>query len=93
MQLSSRQLFILALAALAILAAVAYLDLTYRPLVVAAVLGILGVGGAQHASAAGAAHVVQGLQLGVPLSAGPPAVAAAPVSEVVNPPGGTGGTP
>lgn len=70
-KLSSNQLFVVALVGLAILAAVAYFDRTYIPVVVSVVLAVLGVGGAQHASATGAAHVVAGVNLAVPLSPTP----------------------
>lgn len=68
-KLSSTQLFILAILALAILAATAYLDPSYRPLLVVVVLGVLTAAGLYHASATGAAHVVTGINLGVPLMA------------------------
>src|SRR5690348_10977082 len=71
-KLSSNQLFVLTIVALAILAGVAYLDRTYLTVVVSAVLAILAAGGVQHASATGAAHVVAGVNLAVPLSPTPP---------------------
>lgn len=67
-KLSSNQLFILALVALAILAAAAYLDRSWMPVVMSVVLSILAAAGLQHASASGADHVVTGINLGVPLS-------------------------
>lgn len=70
-KLSSNQLFILALVALAILAAAAYLDRSWMPVVMSVVLSILAAAGLQHASASGADHVVTGINLGVPLQ--PPA--------------------
>ncbi len=73
-KLSSNQLFVVALVGLAILAAVAYFDRTYIPVVVSVVLAVLGVGGAQHASASGAAHVVAGVNLAIPLAPAPTAL-------------------
>jgi hypothetical protein len=71
-KLSSAQLFTLALVALAILAAMAVVDPIYRPLVISALLSVLAAAGLYHASATGAAHVIAGINLAVPLSPIPP---------------------
>ncbi len=62
MKLSGTQLFVLALGGMLLLAATAYLDRTYVPVLVSVVLSVLGV----------AVHI-NGVNTGVPLS--PPATA------------------
>jgi hypothetical protein len=68
MTLSSNQLFIVAVIGLAILAGAAYLDRTYLPVLVGVVIGVLGVFTNNNGSANGAAHIAQGVNLGVPLT-------------------------
>lgn len=71
MKLTSNQLFIVALVALAILAGFAYLDRTYLPVLVGVVLSVINIFIHLVGGASGAANVVQGVNLGVPLQTTP----------------------
>jgi len=74
MRLSSNQLFIVALAAMGLLAGAAYLDRTYLPVLVGVLIGAVQVFVHINGGSSGAASVVTGVNLGVPLSVTGPAI-------------------
>ena len=85
MKLSSNQLFVVALVALALLAGAAYLDRTYLPVLVGVLIGAIQLFAHINGAGSGASNVVQGVNLGVPLSATGPALesvaSATPIGE------------
>ena len=76
-KLSSTQLFIVAMVALALLAGAAYLDRVYLPVLVGVLIGAIQLFTHINGNASGAANVVQGVNLGVPLMATTPSAAPA----------------
>lgn len=71
LKLSSNQLFVIALVSLAIMAGFAYLDRTYLPVLFGVVLSVINIFIHIAGGTTGAANVVQGVNLGVPLSTTP----------------------